>query len=477
MLNRMSLLSKQLLLYVSILIFSLMAFTAAVSKAYEKYYMDKIEAQLIIEGQKIAKEYHDAYFTGIINIGQLESEMQLMENFLDASIFMLNADGQISSVTSKINDDWIGKKITDEAIEKVLEGNIVTRQSYQNSMFKEANLTVGYPLIIGKQVMGGVFMCSSVSGLKQSIFIVQRTVLLILGVILLIGVCLVWFTTKNMVEPVLKINETVKLIADGNFEKRVPITSGDEIGQLAENLNQMAENLEQHDKNQRDFIANISHDLRSPLTSIRGFLEAILDGTVPEEKRNHYLNIVLEETQRLSKLTNDIVLLNEAQSDKMTVDLCDFDINELIKNVVQRFEPRLLEKEIDLSLTFEKEKSYVLADPDKIGRVVQNLVDNAIKFTQQNGKIEIETEHGEDDFLHIMVRDSGKGISAEDQKHVFERFFKTDSSRGEYKKGGGLGLTIAKEFVKANGGAIHVSSEEGKGTEFDFTLKRSDKNR
>ena len=292
--------------------------------------------------------------------------------------------------------------------------------------------------------------------------------------VIIIGLVLVYGSTKRMTQPLIEMNEAAKIIADGRLDKRIEVNSNDEIGQLADSFNLMTESLEETEKNRQEFIANISHDLRSPLTSIRGFIEAIVDGTIPEEKQNHYLKIVLEETGRLSKLANDLVDLSSAQAGKMVIEKCDFDINDLIRESIEVMEPRFKQKSIKVNAIFADEVTIVNADPNKIKRVLQNLIDNAIKFSFNGGEIIVEVEE-KNKKVFVHVKDNGKGITKDEMKHVFERFFKADTSRGLDKTGVGLGLSIVKEFINAHGERVEVKDREGGGTEFVFALTPSGK--
>ena len=202
---------------------------------------------------------------------------------------------------------------------------------------------------------------------------------------------------------------------------------------------------------------------------MRGFLSAIMDGTIPPEGRDKYLQIVLGESERLTKLANDILDINKIQSLEIELAKSVFDVNELIRKTVIMFEPRITGKRIALDLAFADERNMVLADEEKIQRVVYNLLDNAVKFTGADGHIQVETLTQSGKVL-VCVRDDGKGIGADDQKHIFDRFYKADASRGEDKHGSGLGLSIVRAFVKAHGETIALSSEQGKGCAFTFSL-------
>lgn len=464
-----SIFRKQLILYMGSLFVSFFMLAIVLSVVYTEHYMKEMERQLVEQGSKISEEYTKALFTG--NTSDLSNELQILETYMDASVFFLNQNGEIGLVSSGINQKWIGQTITDEAIKSVLDGKIVTVEGKINGMFAESVLTVGYPIQIGNRVLGGIFMCTSMPEIERSLSGMYKGGLISIIFIMVIGAFLVFASSRKISRPLLEMNEAVKVMAGGNFEKRIEIESEDEVGQLAEGFNNMAESLYKHEKIRRDFIANVSHDLRSPLTSIQGFLNAILDGTIPKEKQEHYLNVVLEETKRLVKLTNDIVDLSRAQASNIALEKSIFDINAMIRDSLAKFETRFKEKNIELNVLFEEQETSVFADRDKIERVFHNLVDNALKFSEQDGKIKIETTIQSKDKVLISVKDTGKGISEEDKKYVFDRFYKADTSRGKDKKGGGLGLSIAREFILAHDETIAVKSQLDEGTEFLFTLK------
>ncbi len=466
--GKKSIFQKQLILYVGTLFASFLLLGATLSIVYTRHYMKETESKLIEQGKKISEEYTKAYFTG--DLKDLEYELQVLEDYMEASVFFINRDGVLVMASPRIKEKWIGQALTNmEAIGGVLDGNIVSLEGKINGMFDEPVLTVGYPFQVGQ--MAGIFMCTSMPEIERSIQGMYRVGFFSLVIVMTLGILLAYFSSKKISHPLMQMNDAVKVIASGNFEQRVEIKSEDEVGQLAESFNHMAESLYKYEKVRRDFIANVSHDLRSPLTSIQGFLNAIIDGTVPVEKQNHYLNIVLEETQRLAKLTNDIVDLSRAQTSTITLEITKFDVNDLIRDSLERLEPRLHDKKINVNAIFASKTTEVLADRDKIARVLHNLIDNAIKFSEQEGVIEIETTLKDHKKVLVHVRDYGKGISKENQKYIFDRFYKADFSRGEDKTGSGLGLSIVREFLMAHGENIGVKSAEGKGTEFIFSLK------
>lgn len=245
------------------------------------------------------------------------------------------------------------------------------------------------------------------------------------------------------------------------------------MGYLAAALSYMAGEIARSEDDQKKFVANVSHDFRSPLTSIKGYLEAMLDGTIPPELYEKYLTIVLNETERLTKLTNSLLTLNNLNTKGILLEKTDFDINQVIRNVAASFEGTCREKKIAIELILTGEEMYVTADMGKIQQVLYNLLDNAIKFSHHNSMIKLETTEKHNK-IFVSVKDSGIGIPKDNLKLIWDRFYKSDISRGKDKKGTGLGLSITKEIIQSHGEHINVISTEGAGSEFIFSLPEAD---
>jgi len=280
------------------------------------------------------------------------------------------------------------------------------------------------------------------------------------------SVILLLFTVRFYL-PMRKIAKAADSYAKGDFEPRTGIHSNDEIGYLAKTMDYMANELDTLEEEQRKFISNVSHDFRSPLTSIKGYVEAMLDGTIPTELQSKYLNIILFETERLTKLTQSIIDLNRIGHRGIILDLADFDINRMIKTTILTFEGTCSKKGLSFDLVLTGQELFVHADMSKIQQVLYNLIDNATKFSNNNSAIKIETSIKNEKVL-ISVKDSGIGIPADSIKKIWDRFYKTDLSRGKDKKGTGLGLSIVKEIIQVHNEHINVISTEGVGTEFIF---------
>ena len=220
------------------------------------------------------------------------------------------------------------------------------------------------------------------------------------------------------------------------------------------------------------FIANVSHDLRTPMTTIIGFVEGIMDGTIPEEKRQWYLSIVLDESRRLSRIVTDLLDLSKLEQGSFNIEPREFDINELMRLSIIKFEKRITEKNISLTVGFETENMRVDADKDAIQRVITNLFDNAIKFTPEGGFIDVNTGV-KDGSAYVSIQNSGLGIEKKDLMHIFDRFYKSDKSRSLDKNGAGLGLYIVKSIIQAHGERVWAESEPGEFTRFSFTLAKA----
>lgn len=272
--------------------------------------------------------------------------------------------------------------------------------------------------------------------------------------------------------PLKKIIAGAREFAAGNLEYQIPIHSADEMGYLSNTLNYMADEMRQNDQFQKNFISNVSHDFRSPLTSIKGYVEAILDGTIPREMQDRYLNIVLFETSRLTKLTQGMLQLNDLDAKAYMLNIQDFDLNQLIKTTAASFEGICRDRYISIELILASPREYVSADMEKIQQVMYNLIDNAIKFSDRHSMITIETTC-KNDLVFVSVKDQGNGIPQKDLPKIWTRFYKQDISRGKDRTGTGLGLSIVKEIINTHKQNINVISTEGVGTEFIFTLSRA----
>lgn len=276
--------------------------------------------------------------------------------------------------------------------------------------------------------------------------------------------------TKEITEPIRELEKMTKQMAAGNFKVKIQSRSNDEVGELVNSYNAMAEALGNLDMMRNDFIASISHELRTPMTSIGGFIDGILDGVIPAEKQEHYLQIVKEEIARMNALVNDLLNMARLQSGKVELDLLPCSLEELLRNTALKLKPIIDEKENQIVFDIKTKNCEVLVDRPSIERVLINLIQNAVKFTNPGGTVTLHSEPDGKNKVRITVEDTGSGIAREEIPFIFEKFYKADKSRGLDKKGTGLGLAIVKNILSAHGQEIHVESTVGKGSRFIFTL-------
>ena len=288
----------------------------------------------------------------------------------------------------------------------------------------------------------------------------------------LITAVLFLFYSFYIRKPLYAITKGASEFANGNLSYQIPVKSENELGYLASNLNYMADKLNRNGEYQRQFISNISHDFRSPLTSIKGYVEAMIDGTIPVEMQEKYLKIISYEAERLEKLTRGLLTLNELDIHKRMLNIQDFDINQTIKSTAASFEGTCTTRQILLELILSGQTLYAHADLEQIQQVLYNLLSNAIKFSPDHSTITIETTE-KNGKIFVSVKDHGIGIPKSSLNRIWERFYKIDRSRGKDQKGTGLGLAIVKEIISAHGQHINVISTEGVGTEFIFTLEQA----
>ena len=350
-------------------------------------------------------------------------------------------------------------------LSRVLQGEEVVRRhdSENGPMF-----TVGVPWIDNGTVLGAVFIQTA----AQTVYatyqgLALKASLAALAVLVLAGAS-VFFITRQIVKPLRVMAEAAGDFAEGKFDRRVPVTGSAETRELAAAFNLMAGQLEALEQTRRDFVANVSHELRSPMTSMQGFLQGMLDGTIPPEEHSRYMHIVLDETKRLSKLVGNLLNLSRMENSETQLAWSDFDLHETIRRVIIANMSQLDEKELELSLSFEDEPCFVHADAEQIEQVLINLLSNAVKYTPQGGHIWIDTRQ-DGKTVRVTVRDNGPGVSPEDAPYIFDRFYKADKSH-TVGKGTGLGLAICKRILEKHGQAIRLLPQST-GAAFEFTLE------
>ena len=424
--------------------------------------------KLYEEATLIADTYATDLYNTEMSLDSVQKQIRALGTFMDADIYIINPSGRMV-VNSFTAPDPTGEVYIHDFDPSVTAGGRNYFVDHFFGEYDEDRLSVLAPISSDYRVRGYVCITKDYDDVNEEVYQLLNISYLELVVLFLLSMIILIFFTQLVYVPLRRITRATEQYAAGNMKYRVSVDSEDEMGYLAASLNYMASEIDTAEEDQKKFIANVSHDFRSPLTSMKGFLEAMLDGTIPPELHAKYLQVVLNETNRLTKLTNGLLMLNNLSTGGMLLCRTDFDINEVIRNVGASFEQTCRSRKIAIELVLTGKTLHVNADRDRIEQVLYNLVDNAIKFSHADSVVRIETTVKRSK-VFVSVRDSGIGIPKADQKNIWERFYKTDLSRGKDKTGTGLGLSIVREIIRAHGENINVVSTEGVGSEFIFTL-------
>lgn len=364
--------------------------------------------------------------------------------------------------------DKFGVKITQNTITKAATGTF--REYSTLGVYKKIHFAVGKPIHNENgEIQAIVFSTASITAVRGLISTILKFYLMSSIIPITIMFFAIYAMTYRLVRPLKLMSEAAKAMAKGDFSKRIPVTSDDEIGELAVSFNLMTNSLVQLEGMRRSFIANVSHELKTPMTTIGGFIDGIIDGTIDSEKQSYYLNIISEEVKRLSRLVQSMLSMSKLESGEYIIKKEIFDLRELLFTIVISQEQNIESKGINIVGLDILNSVSVNADKDLIHQVVYNLVDNAVKFTPQNGEISFSL-YSAGKRIVFEITNTGNGIPESELRYVFDRFYKVDKSRSANKNSTGLGLYIAKNIVSAHGGKISVSSKENVTTTFKIEL-------
>ena len=416
----------------------------------------------------VANDYLPSYFTDDSSLLAVQSQLAAMRLYLESSLWFVQRDGTM--ITSSNLENTSSPEAIEDFDPAEIGGNQYITGTY-HGYFDEEVITVMAPVTQGFSTKGYLLIHSPMSTIEEKCRTLMVPVYISLGVIYLISFLFLLGFHFFVYRPLRQVTEAAKQYATGNLEYEIPVYTHDEMGYLSASLNYMAVQLKDMDDYQKKIVANVSHDFRSPLTSIKGYVEAMTDGTIPPELHQKYLKIILFETERLTDLTTDLLTLNEFDTKELLLDKIEFDIQEMIENTAASFEGVCTPKHITIELLLLPGTVIVFADRRKIQQVLYNLIDNAIKFSENDSSITVEVVE-KNEKVFISVKDHGIGIPRKELNKIWERFYKSDLSRGKDKKGTGLGLSIVKEVIQAHDEHINVISTEGVGTEFIFSLPR-----
>lgn len=407
--------------------------------------------------------------------GQLD-DVYMMRDFMrqfgvdeGQGFIITDKTGSVIASTGFRNGQVTLGELEYEDLSDVLRGSTVAGEGKLGGVFRDKLLYVATPIVTNFGVEGAVVVCSVVPYIQNMQFGVMRLFMVAVLFVIILTLMVSTIISRRISKPVKEMTAVAKRIAAGDFSQRVSRDAEGELGILAASFNQMTVALGEMDEVQSSFISDVSHELRTPMTIISGFVDGVLDGTIPEEEHKKYLEIVLSEIKRLNRLVNDLLEMSRLNSGKIEYKMVPFDITENVRKAVVSFEKGIDEKHIDVSVDFEDDAMYVAGNSDSIYRVITNLMDNAVKFTPEGGQIKIKTET-EGNKTVISIENSGNGLTEKELNHIWDRFYQTDKSRSAEKRGVGLGLYIVKNIMQAHNNEIYAESEEGKWTRFVFEL-------
>ncbi len=417
-------------------------------------------------------------------LGICES-LSVVSNCIDSDIFVCDNEGKIilckdrTEMLSYIDDsmvcsDHASFKVDDSLIQRVYEDSTVTAS--MNIDGKDCYI-VGTAVVAptysheSNEIIGSVFAIVE-SGTTDLVQAVIKIFISVAVLCLIAGFIMIWILTKRMITPLQQMSAAAKRFAVGDFSYRVKIDSNDELADLGYAFNDMADALDKLENSRRSFVANVSHELKTPMTSIAGFIDGILDGTIPKEKQDYYLKIVSDEVRRLSRLVVAMLNMSKMESGDFEMKPKNYNITDQIIHILLTFEQKIEKKNIEIRGLEDIKPYRVNADTDMIYQVIYNLFDNAVKFTNENGYIDISVKEA-GSFIQVSIKNSGEGINKQELSRIFERFYKVDKSRSLDAKGAGLGLYIVKMMVEMHGGRIYAKSDSANEAEFVFTLPKA----
>ena len=445
---------------------------ALVLSLWFKNYFFRQKIQELDRQSKVISDSVLSYLNGKENSKQNELKdcISFVGNSMDVDILITDNIGYVYEVSSDkfIENKYTNIGVSQKNMDKLKSGLAIEHGGRE--IMKTSPHTYLKPIFQDSYFRGIIVMITSEQSIRSGLKHVYEIVWLSAIVAVIVAAIIIYyFAKKIIINPLNEINIAARRLARGDVGKRVNITSNDEIGELANSFNVMAESIEESDKNRRDFISNVSHELRSPITSIKGFVAGILDGVIPKDKENYYLNIVYDEIRRLSRLVIDLLDISAMEEGKFKLNMVEFDINILIKQCIAKFDGKIRNKGVNVEVTFGREHEFVYADRDRLIQVLTNIIDNAMKYSNDNGNIKITT-NDKGSKVYVSVFNNGPLLKDEELARIWDRFYKSDKARTN-KDSTGLGLPIVRLILAQHGEDIWVNNEQD-GVRFTFTISK-----
>jgi signal transduction histidine kinase len=392
---------------------------------------------------------------------QLSAQLDTRIRILDTQGAVL-VDSQLAPTTENL--------LADPLVTQALAGSYASRVDPSRTA-PTPMMHLALPVLVEGQVAGVVYLDQSLSDVTAVLYDLRLRWLLSTLIALLLSGLAGWLLSRAIARPLHQLTQAAGAVAQGRLDQQVPITSRDELGRLSATFNEMTSRLQAARQMQIDMVANVSHELRTPLTSIKGLLETLRAGAVDDlQVRDSFLETTEQETDRLIRLVNDLLLLSRADSAALNLQRQEVDLEQLVQQIIGRMQPQAAERGLTLHLKANPHLPLVWADPDRVLQILLNLLDNAIQYSSPGGAITFNLSLAEPEWLQVALQDEGIGIPATELERIGQRFYRADRARTRAQGGHGLGLAIAQALVKAHGGRLRLTSQEGQGTTVTFTL-------
>ncbi|MBQ2676551.1 MAG: HAMP domain-containing histidine kinase [Clostridia bacterium] len=396
--------------------------------------------------------------------------ISIIAQTVDADIYIVDAEGK-NVLCSDESQDSPHKKttISKTIMSQALKGKF-SEVGSMSGLYSQNCYTVGTPIYYNDQTVGAVFASVPSADLDYYLNQTFKLILICALIVIVMAFIAIYIASAQMTRPLRLMAQAARNMEKGDFLMRIPVYQRDEVGQLAEAFNKMSKSLASLEQMRRSFISSVSHELKTPMTTISGFVDGILDGTIKPDDQGRYLRIVSDETKRLSRLVNSMLQLSKLESEEAVLSPVNFNVTDMLVRIMLSFEQKIESKGIEIRGLEEISQVDLFADKDMIYQVIYNLIENAIKFTPENGYIYVKVQDDNHGNVNIHIKNSGAGLSEMELNRIFERFYKTDRSRSEDKTGMGFGLYIVKTIVGLHGGKISASSVVNEYTCFDVSL-------
>ena len=465
-----SLFVKNLFMTVSLLLLCVIL-VGGVSSVWTYRYISRTERDKVAASAETAAHTVSA-LSGEYEAGSMEMQMNvsMLGNASGYRVLVADTSGTVTSCSDGLTCSHIGMPLPEEITSAVDASSSFRGRAALSSEEQGHRYVIALPLTdsAGARI-GYLAVSANTSKLTETWRESAGRLVMVAIVVMIIAVPVSLFMTMRTTKPIKEMTSTVDRFARGDYSARVDIPFDDELGQLADSFNLMADTLERQEKQRSEFIANVSHELKTPMTTIAGFADGILDGTIPREKENEYLAVISNETHRLSRLVRSMLDVSSLSAkDPDVIRSQSFDLTDVICQTLLSLESRILDRSLDVDADLPEEPIWALGDRDAITQVVYNLLDNAAKFADPGSVIRISLWK-RNDRAYVSIADHGPTIPEEELPLIFDRFHKSDKSRSMDRNGVGLGLYLVKTILDNHHEDIAVTSVDGL-TTFTFTL-------